>query len=56
MVGAGGGVIVQGGPLSVDLGYRYKRILADSGLATAFALGTDGFTVNQVRVGLGVRF
>lgn len=56
MVGAGGGVIVQGGPLSVDLGYRYKRILADSGLATAFALGNDGFTVNQVRVGLGVRF
>lgn len=56
MVGAGAGVILQGGPLSVDVGYRYKRILADGGVATAFALGNDGFDVNQVRVGVGVRF
>lgn len=56
LVGAGGGVIVQGGPLVVDLGYRYKRILSDGGLSSAFALGNDGFDVNQVRVGVGVRF
>lgn len=56
LVGAGGGVMIQGGPLVVDLGYRYKRILADSALSTAFSLGNDGFDVNQVRVGVGVRF
>lgn len=56
IVGAGGGVIVQGGPLVVDLGYRYKKILAGDGLSTAFALGDDGYDVNQVRVGVGVRF
>lgn len=56
LVGAGGGLIVQGGPLIVDVGYRYKRILSGSGLSTAFALGDDGFDVNQVRLGVGVRF
>jgi opacity protein-like surface antigen len=56
LVGAGGGVIVQGGPLLVDLGYRYKKILASDGLASAFSLGSDGFDVNQVRVGVGIRF
>jgi hypothetical protein len=56
LVGAGGGVIVQGGPLLVDVGYRYKKILASDGLASAFSLGSDGFDVNQVRVGVGIRF
>lgn len=56
LVGAGGGVILQGGPVVVDLGYRYKKIMAGSGFASAFALGDNGFDVNQVRVGLGVRF
>lgn len=56
LVGAGGGVILQGGPLAVDLGYRYKRILASGGLSSAFSLGTDGYDVNQLRVGIGVRF
>ncbi len=56
IVGAGGGVIVQGGALSVDLGYRYKRILAGNGLTSVFALGDDGLNVNQVRVGIGFRF
>jgi hypothetical protein len=54
MLGAGGGVVVQGGPLVLDLGYRYKKILAgDSwqGLLT----GGD-VSVNQLRVGAGVRF
>ena len=56
LVGAGAGVMFQAGPLAVDLGYRYKRILADGAIASAFSLGNDGFDVNQVRVGVGVRF
>jgi hypothetical protein len=56
LVGAGAGVMFQAGPLALDLGYRYKRILADGAVATAFSLGNDGFEVNQVRVGVGVRF
>ncbi len=56
LVGAGTGVIVQGGPISLDVGYRYKRILASNGLASAFALANDGFSVNQARIGLGIRF
>jgi hypothetical protein len=56
LVGAGGGVMLQAGPLALDLGYRYKRILADGGLSSAFSLGNDGFDVNQVRVGVGIRF
>lgn len=56
LVGAGGGVILQGGPVVVDVGYRYKKIMAGSGFASAFALGDNAFDVNQVRVGFGVRF
>jgi hypothetical protein len=56
MVGAGAGVMFQAGPIALDLGYRYKRILADGAIASAFSLGNDGFDVNQVRVGIGVRF
>jgi hypothetical protein len=56
LVGAGAGVMFQAGPLALDLGYRYKRILADGAIASAFSLGNDGFDVNQVRVGVGVRF
>jgi opacity protein-like surface antigen len=56
MVGAGGGVLLQAGPLAVDLGYRYKRILTDGGFSSAFSLDRDGFDINQVRIGVGVRF
>lgn len=56
LVGAGGGVIVQSGPLLVDLGYRYKKIFAGDGIASAFSLGASGFDVNQVRFGVGIRF
>jgi opacity protein-like surface antigen len=55
LLGAGGGVIVQGGPLVLDLGYRYKKILADNSLQTLLN-GGDGFDLSQVRVGVGVRF
>ena len=56
MVGAGGGVLLRAGPVDVDLGYRYKRILANGALSSAFSLGGNGFDVNQVRVGVGLRF
>jgi opacity protein-like surface antigen len=56
LVGAGGGVLFQGGPVVVDVGYRYKRIMTRDGISSAFSLGNNGFDVNQVRVGLGVRF
>jgi outer membrane protein with beta-barrel domain len=56
LVGAGAGVMFQAGPLALDLGYRYKRILADGAISSAFSLGNDGFDVSQVRVGVGVRF
>ena len=54
MLGAGGGVVVQGGPLVMDLGYRYKKILAGDSVPTLLTGGD--FSVNQVRVGVGVRF
>ena len=56
LVGAGAGVMLQGGPVLLDLGYRYKRILAGSGLASAFALDGNGVDVSHVRIGVGIRF
>lgn len=55
MVGGGGGFVIQGGPLLVDLGYRYKQILADDVVATILGAG-DRLRTHQVRVGVGVRF
>ena len=54
LLGVGGGVIVQGGPLFVDVGYRYKKILAGESIQAALTGGD--LSVNQVRVGVGVRF
>lgn len=56
MFGAGGGVILQGGPVIVDAGYRYKRIESGNAIATALTLGGGPIEVNQVRVGIGFRF
>jgi opacity protein-like surface antigen len=54
VLGAGAGVMLQGGPLVLDLGYRYKKIHAGDSLQ---ALLTGGDVhVNQVRVGIGFRF
>jgi opacity protein-like surface antigen len=55
MVGGGAGVMLQSGPLVVDAGYRYKRVLSTNGLASAFTLG-NGVDVNQFRVGVGIAF
>jgi opacity protein-like surface antigen len=54
LLGVGGGVIVQGGPIFVDLGYRYKKIMADDSLQSLITGGD--FSVNQVRLGVGFRF
>jgi opacity protein-like surface antigen len=47
-------VIVQGGPVFLDLGYRYKRIAAGNALQSLLTGGDFG--ASQVRLGLGVRF
>ena len=54
LLGVGGGVVFQGGPVTLDVGYRYKKILA-SGVASSLT-GGDAYQINQVRVGLGFRF
>jgi hypothetical protein len=55
MLGVGAGVVLQGGPLSVDIGYRYKKISAGNTFASVLNAGRD-YRVNQVRVGVGIRF
>lgn len=55
MFGAGAGVLLRGGPLHVDLGYRYKRIVPDSALSSVLSFGQE-LQSHQVRFGAGVRF
>jgi hypothetical protein len=45
IVGAGGGIILAPGPVTIDLGYRHKRILMDNPIS-----------VNQLRASIGLRF
>ena len=54
LFGAGGGVVVQGGPVVLDLGYRFKKIMAGDSLQ-GLLTGGD-IPVHQFRVGAGVRF
>jgi opacity protein-like surface antigen len=54
LLGLGAGVVLQGGPLVVDLGYRYKKIRSSDSLQ-ALLTGGD-VNVSQVRVGVGFRF
>jgi opacity protein-like surface antigen len=55
LLGVGAGIAVSGGPLTLDLGYRYKRILASDSLQSVLVAG-DRIDVSQVRIGVGVRF
>lgn len=55
MFGAGGGVLMRAGPLQIDLGYRYKKIMTNSVLSNVIGLGQD-LQSHQVRFGAGVRF
>jgi opacity protein-like surface antigen len=54
LLGVGGGVIVEGGPLVLDVGYRFKQIRAGDEVQS-FLTGGDA-NINQVRVGVGFRF
>lgn len=54
MLGAGGGIVLQGGPIALDIGYRYRKIMA-SGVSAALNGGRP-YGVNDVRVGLGFSF
>jgi opacity protein-like surface antigen len=54
MLGFGGGVMLQGGPLLLDLGYRHHKILSRSSLQSVITGGD--VSINQLRVGVGVRF
>jgi opacity protein-like surface antigen len=55
LLGVGAGISVSGGPLTLDLGYRYKRIMASDSLQSVLVAG-DRIDVSQVRIGVGVRF
>jgi hypothetical protein len=55
MLGAGGGILMRAGPVHVDLGYRYKRILSDSLVSSILSVGQE-LQTHQVRFGVGVRF
>jgi opacity protein-like surface antigen len=54
MFGVGTGVMIQGGPVVVDLGYRFNKISAGNAVQSALAGGDFG--VHQFRFGLGFRF
>ncbi len=54
MFGVGTGVMIQGGPVVVDLGYRFSKISAGNAVQSALAGGDFG--VHQFRFGLGFRF
>jgi opacity protein-like surface antigen len=55
VLGVGGGVVIQSGPVSLDVGYRYKKISAGNELLSTLNEGKD-YQINQVRFGVGFRF
>ena len=54
LLGAGAGVLLEHGPLSLDVGYRYKKILAE-GVASTINAGNP-YQINEARIGIGFRF
>jgi hypothetical protein len=55
ILGFGGGVLLRGGPLVADFGYRYKQVAGNDSLATFLSAGQP-LRAHQVRFGFGVRF
>jgi hypothetical protein len=51
----GGGVLLRGGPVVFDLGYRYKQLFADQVLQDVLGLG-EPLRAHEVRAGVSVRF
>jgi hypothetical protein len=54
ILNVGGGVVVQGGAVFIDLGYRYTKIVSDNPVQSLLTGGDLGF--NQFRIGAGVSF
>ena len=54
VLGGGVGILLERGPLSVDVGYRYKKINA-GGLSSIINAG-NAYQINEARFGIGVRF
>jgi hypothetical protein len=55
LFGVGGGILMRAGPLNVDLGYRFKRIVSNSTLSSVLSVGQE-LQSHQVRFGVGGRF
>lgn len=51
----GGGLLLRGGPVVFDLGYRYKKLFADDVLQAVLGLG-EPLHAHQLIAGAGVRF
>ena len=54
MLGLGGGLMIQGGHVVVDLGYRFNKISGGNVVQTVLTGGD--FDVHQIRFGFGVKF
>jgi len=55
ILGVGGGLLLRGGPVVADVGYRYKQVAGNDSLASFLAVGQN-LRTHQVRFGIGVRF
>lgn len=55
MAGIGGGLLVRGGPVVLDVGYRYKQLFANDVTRAVLGLGQP-LRTHQVRAGIGMRF
>jgi len=55
LIGFGGGILLRGGPLVADVGYRYKQVVGADSLASLLSAGQP-LRSHQVRFGIGVRF
>ena len=55
ILGVGGGLLLRGGPVIADVGYRYKQVVGNDSLASFLAVGQN-LRTHQVRFGIGVRF
>ena len=54
LAGVGGGVVLRGGPVVLDVGYRYKQLFPNAVVEAALGLGQP-LRTHQVRAGIGVR-
>jgi hypothetical protein len=55
VAGVGGGVMLRTGPMSFDIGYRYKKFLSQD-LVTSLLGNGQSLKSQQIAFGVGVRF